>query len=248
VPAPKRQRQRQTRAREAAAAAARKRRTRQRAIAVAVFLVILLVLGVASVVSGGGGGSGKKASTAAAGPCPQPAGTGPERHYSAPPPMTIDPNKTYTAEMKTSKGTMVIALDPKKAPMTVNNFVFLARNRFYDCLQFPRVVPGFVAQAGSPNNTTSGDPGYKFADELPKAGEYKIGSLAMANSGPNTNGSQFFIITGQQGVNLPPQYSLFGQVTQGLDVVSAIDALGTDQAPNTPKQPVTIESLTIKET
>nr|MDQ6909511.1 peptidylprolyl isomerase [Actinomycetota bacterium] len=108
-------------------------------------------------------------------------------------------------------------------------------------------VPGFVLQGGDPAGDGTGSPGYKFADELPQAGEYKVGSLAMANSGPNTNGSQFFVISGPQGVALPPNYSLFGQVNQGLDVVGQIDALGTPTAPNTPREPVTIESVTIKE-
>ncbi len=223
--------------------ASRRRSTRRRAIAVATFLIILLVLGVAAVVSGGGSSTTK--AVTATGPCPQ--AKPPQRSYPAPPPMSIDVAKTYTAEIKTNKGTMVATLDPKKAPNTVNNFVFLARNQFFDCLTFHRVVPGFVLQGGDPAGNGSGDPGYKFRDELPQAGEYKVGSLAMANSGPDTNGSQFFVISGPQGVALPPKYSLFGQVTQGLDVVSQIDALGTPDAPNTPREPVTIESVTIKE-
>lgn len=242
MPAPKRQRQRNSRARQAAALAARRRATRRRAIAVALFLIVLLVLGVATVV---GGGSSNGAKKVAAGACPQ--AKPPQRTYPAPPPMSIDAAKTYTADIKTNKGTMVAALDPTKAPNTVNNFVFLARNNYFDCLDFFRVAPGFVLQGGSPSGDTTGGPGYKFADELPQAGEYKVGSLAMANSGPDTNGSQFFVVSGPQGVALPPKYSLFGQVNQGLDVVSQIDALGTPNPPNTPTEPVTIESVTIKE-
>jgi cyclophilin family peptidyl-prolyl cis-trans isomerase len=109
-------------------------------------------------------------------------------------------------------------------------------------------VPDFVIQGGDPQGNGQGGPGYKFADELPQAGQYKTGSLAMANSGPDTNGSQFFIITGQQGVQLPPQYSLFGQVTAGIDVVNKIAALGVPGAPNgEPKAPVNMTSVTIQE-
>jgi peptidylprolyl isomerase/peptidyl-prolyl cis-trans isomerase B (cyclophilin B) len=106
--------------------------------------------------------------------------------------------------------------------------------------------PGFVLQGGDPRGTGTGGPGYNFSDELPKAGRYELGSLAMANAGPNTNGSQFFIISGPQGMRLPPQYSLFGKVVSGLDVVAAIDAIGTSSG--TPKERVVIQSVTITET
>ena len=112
--------------------------------------------------------------------------------------------------------------------MTVNNFVFLARNRAYEDVPFHRVIPGFVVQGGDvEKGDGTGGPGYEFADELPEQGEYEIGSVAMANSGPDTNGSQFFVITGDQGVSLPPNYSLFGKVTDGLDVVKKIEADGS---------------------
>ena len=159
--------------------------------------------------------------------------------------MCIDPAKRYTATMTTSKGTMVIALDPIAAPRTVNNFVFLARYHYYDGIVFHRVIPGFVLQGGDPEGTGRGGPGYRFADELPKAGRYEIGSLAMANAGPDTNGSQFFIISGPDGARLPPQYSLFGAVVSGGDVVTTIDAVGTRSG--TPTEKVTIESVTIEE-
>ena len=110
---------------------------------------------------------------------------------------------------------------------------------------FHRVIPGFVLQGGDPTGTGRGGPGYQFEDELPKAGRYELGSLAMANAGPNTNGSQFFVISGPSGVRLPPQYSLFGKVIDGLDVVATIDALGTQSGQ--PKELVTISSVTIKE-
>jgi cyclophilin family peptidyl-prolyl cis-trans isomerase len=147
--------------------------------------------------------------------------------------------------MVTSEGTMVIALDPIAAPVTVNNFVFLARYHYFDGIVFHRIIPGFVLQGGDPTGSGRGGPGYRFADELPKAGRYEIGSLAMANAGPDTNGSQFFVISGPQGVRLPPQYALFGKVVSGLDVVATIDAIGTPSG--TPKADVTIESVTITE-
>ena len=117
------------------------------------------------------------------------------------------------------KGRWSIALDPLAAPQTVNSFVFLARYHYYDGIVFHRIIPGFVLQGGDPTGTGTGGPGYRFEDELPDAGRYKVGSLAMANAGPDTNGSQFFIISGPDGVRLPPLYSLFGKVVTGLDVV-----------------------------
>ena len=180
-------------------------------------------------------------------PCPAADGSSPRTvKFSSPPPMCIDPTKTYTAEMVTTKGTMKIALDPERAPQTVNNFVFLARYHYYDGVSFHRIIPGFVIQGGDPEGTGRGGPGYRFADELPKPGRYELGSLAMANAGPNTNGSQFFIITGDAGIRLPPQYSLFGKVVDGLDVVQALDAVGSP-GEGRPKEPVKMESVTITE-
>ncbi|MBO0728957.1 MAG: peptidylprolyl isomerase [Acidimicrobiaceae bacterium] len=147
--------------------------------------------------------------------------------------------------MVTSKGTLTIALDPIAAPNTVNNFVFLARYHYYDGIVFHRIIPGFVLQGGDPTGTGRGGPGYRFADELPQPGRYELGSLAMANAGPDTNGSQFFVISGPQGVRLPPQYSLFGKVVAGMDVVATIDAVGTGSG--TPTEQVTIESVTVTE-
>jgi cyclophilin family peptidyl-prolyl cis-trans isomerase len=159
--------------------------------------------------------------------------------------MCIDPAKRYSAEMVTSHGTLAIALDPIGAPLTVNNFVFLARYHYYEGVIFHRIIPGFVLQGGDPTGNGTGGPGYRFADELPKPGRYELGSLAMANAGPNTNGSQFFVISGPSGIRLPPQYALFGKVVSGLDVVATIDALGTGSGK--PKEKVTIESVTITE-
>lgn len=159
--------------------------------------------------------------------------------------MCIDPGKRYTAEMVTSKGAMKIALDPIAAPRTVNNFVFLARYHYFDGIVFHRVIPGFVVQGGDPTGTGKGGPGYRFEDELPPSGRYELGSLAMANAGADTNGSQFFIISGPSGVRLPPQYSLFGKVVSGMETVAAIDATGTQSG--NPKERVVIESVTIAE-
>jgi cyclophilin family peptidyl-prolyl cis-trans isomerase len=159
--------------------------------------------------------------------------------------MCIDPSKRYTATMKTSKGELVIALDAVAAPKTVNSFVFLARYHYYDGLNFHRIIPGFVLQGGCPVGNGTGGPGYRFADELPAPGRYQIGSLAMANAGPDTNGSQFFVISGPDGASLPPAYSLFGAVIKGGDVVAAIDGVGTRAG--TPTENVVIESVTITE-
>ena len=177
---------------------------------------------------------------------PNADGSSPKRQkFDAEPPMFIDTAKRYSAEMVTSMGTMKIALDPLAAPRAVNSFVFLARYHYFEGIVFHRVIPGFVLQGGDPTGTGTGGPGYRFADELPAPGRYELGSLAMANAGPDTNGSQFFIISGSDGMRLPPSYSLFGKVVSGLDVVSAIDAVGTRSGK--PSDKVTIESVTINE-
>ena len=177
---------------------------------------------------------------------PNPDGSSVQRQrFDAPPPMIIDPAKTYGATMVTSMGTLEIALDPLAAPKTVNSFVFLARWHYFDGIVFHRIIPGFVLQGGDPTGSGSGGPGYRFEDELPKAGRYELGSLAMANAGPNTNGSQFFVISGPDGVRLPPLYTLFGKVVKGLDVVAAINDVGSPSGK--PRERVVIESVTISE-
>mgnify|MGYP003333785086 FL=1 len=167
-----------------------------------------------------------------------------QQKFTTPPEMGIDPTKRYTATMDTSMGTLVISLDPINAPKTTNNFVFLALNHYYDGIIFHRIIKGFVCQGGDPQGSGMGGPGYRFEDELPKPGKYAIGSLAMANAGPNTNGSQFFIISGQSGCTLPPLYSLFGQVVKGLDVVEAMQNVETDGR-DRPRTDVVINSVTI---
>ena len=171
--------------------------------------------------------------------------------FTSAPKLCIDLTKTYTAVVSTSKGDFTVVLDAAKAPGTVNNFVNLARSKYFDDTVCHRVIPSFVVQCGDPTATGTGGPGYSIVDELPAAGEYKLGSLAMANSGPNTNGSQFFIISGEQGVTLAPNYTLFGQVTKGLDsTISALDKAGNDDpAANgvPPKEEVRITKVTISE-
>jgi len=144
----------------------------------------------------------------------------PAKRYSAPPAMQIETNRTYHAIIKTNKGDIHLQLNPAEAPTTVNNFVALARDGYYDGVTFHRVVPGFVIQGGDPTGSGSGSPGYKFQDESVRR-PYKAGTVAMANAGPNTNGSQFFICLEDQP-NLPPNYTIFGDTVSGMDVVRNI--------------------------
>ena len=180
-------------------------------------------------------------------PCPAADGSSPaRRQFPKPPPMCIDPAKSYTAVMDTSMGSITIALDAAAAPLTVNNFVVLSRYHYYEGVIFHRIIKGFVCQGGDPTGSGRGGPGYRFADELPQPGSYELSSLAMANAGPDTNGSQFFIISGSDGTRLPPNYSLFGKVTDGLDVVDAMQNVPTARN-DRPLTPVTINSVTITE-
>ena len=166
------------------------------------------------------------------------------KKFGSMPPMGIDPAKRYSATLETTLGTIVIALDAAAAPLTVNNFVYLAAHHYYDGVIFHRIIKGFMCQGGDPEGSGRGGPGYKFGDELPKPGKYQIGSVAMANAGPNTNGSQFFIVSGPSGVGLPPLYSLFGQVVKGLDVVDAMQNVATRPG-DRPVEDVVIKSVTI---
>ena len=165
------------------------------------------------------------------------------QQFDEAPEMGIDPAKRYTATLDTSLGEIVIALDALKAPKTVNNFVFLALHHYYDGVIFHRVINGFMCQGGDPTGTGRGGPGYKFEDE-PVKQRYQLGSVAMANAGPNTNGSQFFLISGQSGVQLPPHYSLFGKIVKGLDVLDAMQRVATDRS-DRPHEDVVINSVTI---
>ena len=165
------------------------------------------------------------------------------KQYPSAPDLTIDLDKSYTATLDTNHGEIVIELDPARSPLTVNNFVFLAREGFYDGVVFHRVIPGFMIQGGDPTGTGRGGPGYKFEDE-PVKRPYKRGTLAMANAGPNTNGSQFFVMHADYG--LPPSYTIFGKLTSGEEVVDKI-ANAPKGAQDRPNDPVRIERVTITE-
>ena len=171
--------------------------------------------------------------------------------YTAPPPMTIDSSKNYTAIIVTSKGNITLELFAKDAPLAVNNFVFLAREGFYDRVKFHRVMKGFIIQSGDPTGTGFGGPGYKFADEVVTR-EYIAGTLAMANSGANTNGSQFFITLADLSGQLEKKYTIFGLVTSGFDVVQTIGNVPVEPNPITgelsmPINDVYIRNISIEE-
>jgi cyclophilin family peptidyl-prolyl cis-trans isomerase len=172
------------------------------------------------------------------------------KQYKTAPAMAIDPNKTYTATLDTNKGDIGVEFYPKDAPQTVNNFVCLARDGYYDGTPFHRIVKGFVIQGGDPTGTGTGGPGYKFNDE-PVKKDYEQGILAMANAGPNTNGSQFFIVLDDLRGKLPKNYTIFGKVTSGMDVVQSIANTPTRQSPSgeasAPTEPVTLEKVTVAE-
>lgn len=162
--------------------------------------------------------------------------------------MQIDAAKTYTATLHTSKGDIVIALDAKNTPVTANNFVALARKGFYNGTIFHRTLADFMIQGGDPTGTGTGDPGYRFDDE-PVVGEYTRGTVAMANAGPNTNGSQFFIM--HADVGLQKNYVIFGKVLSGLDAVDAIATapvmMSGSGEKSRPVSPVVVESVEISE-
>ncbi len=161
----------------------------------------------------------------------------------------IDSKETYSAKVTTSKGTFTIELKKGETPKTVNNFVTLASKGFYNNTIFHRVIKGFMIQGGDPTGTGTGGPGYKFEDEK-FSGSYSPGTVAMANSGPNTNGSQFFIMHGEQ--DLPPNYTIFGHVREGMDVVDMIASaevkFGNSGEQSTPVDPVKILSIEISPT
>jgi cyclophilin family peptidyl-prolyl cis-trans isomerase len=172
------------------------------------------------------------------------------KEYTGQPAMRIDPAKSYTASLETNKGTIQVEFFPEDAPVTVNNFVCLAEDGYFNNTPFHRIVKGFVIQGGDPTGTGSGGPGYKFADE-PVTRDYERGTLAMANAGPNTNGSQFFIVLDDLRGKLPKNYTIFGRVTQGMDVVDAIantaTRTGRSGENSTPTEPITLESVTVSE-
>ncbi len=190
--------------------------------------------------------------------CPAEDGTSPQtRQFIAPPPLCINPDQLYAADFETTLGSFTLVLDPSLDLASVNNFVVLARYGAYDSTIFHRVISDFVVQGGDVELALgTGSPGYRFDGGLPLQGWYRVGSVAMANSGdPSSNGSQFFIITGPDGASLPPLYSPLGVVTQGIDVVISIDALPTEsrarvngtQAGDVPIEDVVATSVTIRE-
>lgn len=169
--------------------------------------------------------------------------------YTKRPEMALDPAKTYTASLRTSSGTIRLELLATEAPVTVNNFIFLAREGFYDNGSFHRVIKDFMIQGGCPRGDGTGGPGYRFGDE-PVSRPYVKGTLAMANSGPNTNGSQFFIVHGER-VGLPPNYTIFGMLAEGADVLDALANAPVTAGPrgerSKPTSRLAIESIEIQE-
>ncbi len=181
-------------------------------------------------------------------PLPDAAPTG-EKAFATPPPDCIDPKATYRVVFVTTEGEFTVELDQKKAPKTTNNFVFLARKGFYNGLSFHRVIPGFIVQGGDPKANGTGGPGYAIPDELPEKASFKIGTVAMANSGANQNGSQFFIVTGKNGENIPNTSTIFGRVVKGTKTLDAINALGVQPTPDgqelAPQRRITITTATV---
>jgi cyclophilin family peptidyl-prolyl cis-trans isomerase len=193
------------------------------------------------------GASTTGAATAAA-DCPAADGSSePQTSFAEAPPDCIDPDTIYAATVVTSEGTFVMDLDPSLDEASVNSFVFLARYHFFDGLNFHRVVPGFVIQGGDPSGDGTGGPGYSFTGGTPDSSDvYAVGSVSMANStGPSSNGSQWFVALDDLSSQLQPNYSYFGNVVEGMDVVEAIGALGQGDGP--PSREVTIEEITIQE-
>jgi peptidyl-prolyl cis-trans isomerase B (cyclophilin B) len=252
VPTEKRARKRAQR--EAKLAALEKQRRRRRTVRRSVTIVVALGIAIGLYVAVSAGSKTKTSSpdsqasldaVAVKAGCPSSTKTNLETlpshknlHWSTPPATTIDTSKTYKATVKTDVGTFVMTLNPADSVPAVNSFVFLAQHGFYNCVIFHRVIPGFVVQGGDPTGTGNGGPGYQYtASGPPKAADashqYALGAVAMANSNspatttPNTNGSQFFIVTGKQGEELPPDYVLFGQVTSGMSIVNKINDDGS---------------------
>jgi len=252
----KRERQRENREARRAYELQMQRRQRMWRIAriVAIVLIPLIAIGVIVAVTSGGDDSSAASPAVKAGcrdaKAPKPKDT----TFPSAPPLAIDTTKSYTATVDTSCGSFEIALDAAAAPQTVNSFIYLVNQGFYDGLDFHRVAKDFVIQGGDPQGDGSGGPGYTLPDEPPPNG-YQKGSVAMANSGANTSGSQLFIVTSDQGAaNLggPPYlYSILGQVTDGIDTVERINTLGSsaqDAASQVPRAPVVIDKITVAET
>jgi cyclophilin family peptidyl-prolyl cis-trans isomerase len=166
------------------------------------------------------------------------------KQYDTAPELAIDLGKTHSAILDTNHGEIVIEFDVARSPQTVNNFIFLAGEGFYDGVIFHRVISGFMIQGGDPTGTGRGGPGYRFRDEIEGPGTYKRGTVAMANAGPHTNGSQFFIC--HSDVGLPHSYTIFGQVTSGMEAVDSIASTPTDRN-DRPHDDVVIIKVTVSE-
>jgi cyclophilin family peptidyl-prolyl cis-trans isomerase len=164
------------------------------------------------------------------------------KQYPQAPELTIDLDGDHRATLHTNHGDIVIEFDAASSPLAVNNFLFLAGEGYYDGVGFHRVISGFMIQGGDPTGTGRGGPGYSFRDEVEGEGSYTRGTVAMANAGPNTNGSQFFIMHNDYG--LPHSYTIFGSVVDGMDAVDAIAALPTDMS-DRPREDAVIRSVTI---
>jgi cyclophilin family peptidyl-prolyl cis-trans isomerase len=227
----------------------RRRKARQRVVRyITIGIVVLAVVAIVWVVVAS---QPPKANTGNVAPTVAVANNGNAEptiavmQFASPPPMQIDITKQYFATIKMAKGgQFVIQLYPDKAPITVNSFVFLAQNKFYDGTTFHRVLEGFMAQGGDPTGTGSGGPGYQFVNEKNDLTFDKAGVVAMANGGPNTNGSQFFIMFGPYSLS-ESDYTIFGQVTSGMDVVNGLTRRDPDQNPTFPGD--AMESVTITE-
>ncbi|MDF2679099.1 MAG: peptidylprolyl isomerase [Brevibacillus sp.] len=184
----------------------------------------------------------------------QPPGPTGAKKYEKAPAMQIDKAKSYQAKISTTMGDITVDLFAKDAPVAVNNFVFLAKDKFYDGVTFHRIIKDFMIQTGDPLGSGIGGPGYTFEDELNNGHNYEVGVVAMANAGPNTNGSQFFIGTGKdvEGLKNSPNYTIFGKVSGGMDVVQKIAGTKVKNNPqtgetSTPEQTIKINSVTITE-
>jgi peptidyl-prolyl cis-trans isomerase B (cyclophilin B) len=220
----------------------------RRWITLAVFALVAIGV-VAAILISRGGGDDDSATTAAAGAegCEQVEEPQPKQASFKAPEQVLEQGEKATAVVATNCGTFEIALDTERAPKTANSFAFLAEQGFYDELTFHRVAPGFVIQGGSPDNVSTGGPGYSIEEKPPANLAYTKGVVAMAKSSaepPGTSGSQFYVVTGADA-GLPPEYALVGKVSEGLDVVERIDKLGTPS--EKPKQTVLIESVTVEQ-
>lgn len=211
----------------------RNKRQERRTVVIALGVIAVIILAAIWYTTSGqkpaSPANGVANASGTGGPTPQLVGT---KQYAYAPPMSIDTSKQYFATVKMAKGgEFVIQLYPDKAPLTVNSFVFLARQGFFDGVTFHRVLDGFMAQGGDPLGTGAGGPGYEFANEVNDLNFDKAGVVAMANAGPNTNGSQFFIMFGPYGLS-EQDYTIFGQVISGMDVVNAITRRDPNQNPD----------------